>query len=481
MSLSASRLLAYLTWLVATLTLLAEASTPVVVNGRSYEVDTVITRDVCVIGGGGSGTYAAIRLSDLGKTVAVVERKSRLGGHTETYTDPVTGAAVDIGVQVWHNTTIVRNFAARLNVSLVGVSYSATGITDYIDFRTGKIVTGYSPIEPSAADFVAYAEQLAKYPYLDNGFDLPDPIPSDLLLPFGDFVKKYSLQKMVGVIFGYGQGIGDLLSQPTLYVLKLVGLSILEALSTGFLTTALHDNSLIYEHATAILGKNVFLNSTILAVDRESPEGVKVLIKEPTGLTLIRSQKLVSAIPPKLNNLRGWDLSEREKGLFGQFSNAAYFTGLLRETGIPANVSITNTRNDTLYNLPVLPAIYTMGQTGVPGLVSVFYGSPSPLPIAEVKEAILSGVKKLQIPGKGPSNPELAVFSAHVPFECTVPASAIKAGFYKNLTGLQGQRHTYYTGGAFQTQDSSLLWQFTEALLPNITGVSGNHSRRGYA
>ncbi|KAH6972561.1 hypothetical protein EDB80DRAFT_693572 [Ilyonectria destructans] len=39
----------------------------------------VIERDVCIIGGGSSGTYAAVRLIDDGLSVAVIEMKGQLG------------------------------------------------------------------------------------------------------------------------------------------------------------------------------------------------------------------------------------------------------------------------------------------------------------------------------------------------------------------------------------------------------------------
>jgi heterodisulfide reductase subunit A-like polyferredoxin len=69
----------------------------------------IIVRDVCIIGGGSSGIYSAIQLRDHGKSVAIVEKKDRLGGHTETYHDPVTGQTVDIGVIVWHDLDIVKD------------------------------------------------------------------------------------------------------------------------------------------------------------------------------------------------------------------------------------------------------------------------------------------------------------------------------------------------------------------------------------
>ena len=69
----------------------------------NYASDHVITRDVAIIGGGATGTYAAINLKLLGDSVVVVEKENILGGHTNTYTDPSTGVNVDYGVQAFWN------------------------------------------------------------------------------------------------------------------------------------------------------------------------------------------------------------------------------------------------------------------------------------------------------------------------------------------------------------------------------------------
>jgi monoamine oxidase len=66
-------------------------------QGRSIEIE----RDVCIIGGGAAGTYAALGLRDRGRSVVVVEKSERLGGHCETFRDPASGAAIDIGVIVF--------------------------------------------------------------------------------------------------------------------------------------------------------------------------------------------------------------------------------------------------------------------------------------------------------------------------------------------------------------------------------------------
>jgi hypothetical protein len=78
-------------------------------------------------------------------------------------------------------------------------------------------------------------------------------------------------------------------------------------------------------------------------------------------------------------------------------------------------------------------------------------------------------VNRLRTAGTLPTTtPEFAVFASHSPFELTVPAGAIEAGFYQKLYSLQGRHRTFFTGAAFHTHDSSLLWQFTEGLLPQI-------------
>ncbi len=77
----------------------------------------------------------------------------------------------------------------------------------------------------------------------------------------------------------------------------------------------------------------------------------------------------------------------------------------------------------------------------------------------------------MDVPGKGPSEPVFAVSSNHRPFELSVDADAVKDGFYRDLYSLQGKKRTWWTGAAWHTHDSSLIWRFTEGLLGNITAA----------
>jgi squalene-associated FAD-dependent desaturase len=59
-----------------------------------------MTADVVVIGAGFAGLSAAVRLSDAGFRVIVIEAAPRLGGRASTFADPATGERVDNGQHV---------------------------------------------------------------------------------------------------------------------------------------------------------------------------------------------------------------------------------------------------------------------------------------------------------------------------------------------------------------------------------------------
>jgi hypothetical protein len=433
----------------------------------------VITRDICIVGGGAAGTYAAFRLGDMHKSVMVIEHTDRLGGNTETFTDPVTKAKADIGVQVWHNLDIVKNFFSRFKVPLTTALEGQGSKVEYIDFSSGAQLNGYPGNQGNiTAALQAYAAQLAKYPFLDAGIELPDPVPTDLLMPFGDFVAKYNLSAAMTVLMDYPEGFGNIASHPTLYFMKVVGLTILDAIQNGFLTTARHDNSEIYRNAQAALlaADSLLLNSSVMSTDRRDENGLVTLrVSTPSGLKVIKVKKIIFAIPPTLDNLRNFDTDSKEHALFKQFSTTGYYTGLLRNSGIPASIDALHGRGlDTKYHIAKLPSIYSITASTIPGLRQVFYGSDTILPSDQVMDDIIYTVQRLFPNATATAPPEFAVFSSHSPFLFTVPRSAIEAGFYRNLNKLQGYRHMYYTGAAFQTQDSSLIWQFTETLLPHV-------------
>jgi len=159
-----------------------------------FDSDCIVDVDVAVIGGGSAGTYAVIQLKDQGKKVMVIEKKARLGGHTETYTDTESGYPIDMGVKLYYDDPIVYDWYARFNLSTATIDVTGGAAPQYVDFRTGQILKGVPAGNDTelAAAIQRYTAVLSKYPQLEAGFYLPDPVPEDLLMPFGQFVENNS-------------------------------------------------------------------------------------------------------------------------------------------------------------------------------------------------------------------------------------------------------------------------------------------------
>jgi hypothetical protein len=435
----------------------------------------VIERDVCVIGGGSSGTFTAVKLRDAGKSVAVVERKDRLGGHCETYFDSATGLPIDYGVVVFHDLPLVRDYFSRFGVPLAPLGLGG-GSTRYYDYRTGNQVAFTPPSQAELGQalgiYFGYLQQLkATYYDLDSGFDLPTPVPPDLLMSWGDFIKKYSLQAMAMTAFDFGQGLGNILNLPAVYVLKNFSAGVISQIFAGSFLAVPNGNSELYLAATSFLGDDVLFGACIERVERNH-KGVTVWVDTPEGRREIRAKKLVVTCPPTLDNLGAFDLDHVESNTFSRFRWSYYWTSLVRITGVPLGVSFPNIAPETPYNLPPLPALYAIAPTRVPGIFDIKFGSPTFLSDDEVRRRIVNDVRRLHDPTDFPTPPrvtEFVTFSGHNPFELRVQPEEIANGFYTTLGSLQGRNHTFYNGAAFHTHDSSLLWQFTvDHVLPKI-------------
>ena len=59
-------------------------------------------------------------------------------------------------------------------------------------------------------------------------------------------------------------------------------------------------------------------------------------------------------------------------------------------------------------------------------------------------------------------------FSVHWPMHARVSVDDVKDGFFQQLYKMQGERSTWWTGGAFACNFQTTLWQFDETLIPRI-------------
>ncbi|KAH8889466.1 amine oxidase flavin-containing superfamily [Thozetella sp. PMI_491] len=337
----------------------------------------------------------------------------------------------------------------------------------FVNFRKGQIVP--TPYTLNVTTLLAYFESLARFPYLSTGFDLPDPVPDDLLLPLGHYLAKYGLEDIAYFFFQNAPCQGNILDQTTLYVAKYYGLVNKASIINGYLSSARNNNSELYSAAQDFLGSNVFLRSHVVSL-RRTENGVTAVVSTPSGNKLIKAKKLISSISPKLDtgNLAGWDLGAKERNIFGQFNSSAYWTSLVTNTGLNNSVVWANSDPDQVQGLARLPQAYVIYPTGtIKDVFHVYYGSPYYMSDKDVKRDIVAEVKRVQVAAGVPvTEPEFLIFDSHTPFQCTVGVDAIRNGFYKALYSMQGEKSTFWTGAAFHTHDSSLLWQWTETLLP---------------
>jgi hypothetical protein len=430
-----------------------------------------IERDVCIIGGGGAGVYAALGLRDRGRSVVVVERSERLGGHCETYRDPASGAAIDIGVIVFPDNALVRGFFGRFGVSLVTAALGGS-TNQFVDFRTGRAVAAFEPSPLDVGTALATYLQIleARFPFLDeNGFQLPEPGPllDELLLPFGQWVSLYGLEALVPTFFLFEQGFGPLLEATTLYVLKNMSRAVVGAVLGGSFLAAPFGASALYEAAATELGRDVLYASEVCEVQRGS--GVCLRVRSAEGERTIRASKLLFTAPPLLDNLSEFGLDAREFGLFAHFRRHHYWTAVARIDGMPPGVSLVNALPDAPFNLGPLPGIYSIGPSAAPGLFDVKYGSDRYLPDRLVKRRIQNDIERVatdSVSGLGFEG--FAIFKNHSPYSVVATPRQIGDGFYASLQALQGYRDTYYAGAAFQTHSSAAIWAHLEELLPSI-------------
>lgn len=284
----------------------------------------------------------------------------------------------------------------------------------------------------------------------------------------GEFVSKYSLEGIVGIFYVFLQGFGNLLAQPTVYIMRAFDLQMTTTVANGnFVKNSRDDNQRVFDMALQGLrsgcGSSVFLSSTVLRVERG--DHVRVIVDTPDGRKIIKTSKLLIAIPPKLSNLPFLDLNPADSDLLGRFNNSYYYAAVLSNTGIPDDIQgITNVNPDAPLYLPAQPSTYGLLDFDN-GFRGAYYGSTAPLTIEAVKKDIVAGVARLGYSG----DPKIDAFVDHSPSTLTVSPHEIREGFYRKLLKLQGEHNTWWTGAAWHTASSAGLWEYTEEqVLPGL-------------
>ncbi|KAJ5032339.1 uncharacterized protein L3040_008946 [Drepanopeziza brunnea f. sp. 'multigermtubi'] len=482
----------------------AATAQPVEDIGEACETDTGSTStaapvevdvDVAIIGGGSGGIHAAIQLQAAGANVAVIEKENRIGGHCKTFYAPVD-VPINTGVIIFENNTAVISYFEQLNVNLTFTNPvtdvpASTPAAQNFDFSLGIPIPAQSANDAQAQQAaIAAAVQsyttniLAVYPWIDNGYLVPDPVPADLLLPFGELAKKFSFEPLLPIIAQFNWFIGDVATIPALYGIKCFGPGLVQSFFAKFIIPTSTDAEDLYRAAANMLGESIYYQSTIMEVKRTvegaSTNGtsVTVLINQPgQPAKLIRAKKLVVAIPPTMSNIGTYDLTSEETDIFSKFAGMGHWAGVVQVPGL-AN-SVRNIGAMTPYNTPVIPGANGIELSASPGYFSTSVGfEDTNYTLADGENVVRSALATLETVGGVPAGSSAAAtfpYSAdHAPYNVRVSMDDISQGFYKKLLALQGQRNTYWTGAAFAAHNSGLIWKYNlETIVPGVIADLG--------
>ena len=191
-----------------------------------------------------------------------------------------------------------------------------------------------------------------------------------------------------------------------------------------------------------------------------------------------------------IDNLKGFDLNKTEIPIFNQFKGHSWYVGLVNNSGVPDNTTLMNygTNNTQNFNIPILPGVYDIFATKVPGLHYFLFGGNDSQPHfnqSQVKTSLHNTLVRCRakgsIPPKSPGTAEpleIIDFTNHSPYEVYVSSEQIAKGFYNKLFALQGHRNTYWTGAAFVTHSSAAIWNYTDLLMTKMWSLDSSNNTR---
>ena len=400
-----------------------------------------------------------------------------------TYKDPVTGAPFEYGVQSYIKYPGAEEFVNRLNISTFSPPPPPTRpASRNIDFVTGKALDNFVAPSNFTAALTAYLKQCERYENITLpgywNFPTKDKIPSDLLLDFGDFVKKYNLEAIVPQISSVtSNGLGDITTKPTLFVMQSFPAPMARAFLGGpstFVPTS-RNNTEIYARIGSLLSGDVLYSTVAIRAER-SANGVELLVRGKNGTTIVRAKRLLVAFEPVPDSMESLELDAKEWDVHTKWRYSNVFAGIVKHPSLPFNTTLVNLPTAAAPNnyleRPQTPFLWRFDYMGTPGWRILATGDESLTRdglVDLVKENVNTLVKQGVLPTSNSSaKVDFVELADHGAMHLRVTSKDLRDGFIQALYALQGYRSTWYTGSAWTAQYSSIVWAFTDTLLPRL-------------
>lgn len=391
-------------------------------------------------------------------------------------TPPYAIDAIAFANRVYPNSTFTLDPTASGNPTSPG--YQFNYLFNFADGSATSPVPGtsYGLQVPSEAGFglfaaalQSYTGLLARYPYSVN-YAWPDPIPAELLQPFGLTMVQYNLFPMATLFQQIiVAGNGNYLTTPTIYVIAQAPLTLVLLLTQPGAGWAFNGGcDLFYERLVATLKPNsVTLNAYVDGrMSRSYGKGqngavFRLAVKQADGSVLrrqIHARKLViaHAVTATVNSAH-LDLDQKERTAFQCLRPSNQYA---------AQIAVEGPVTQNAFNPVAGPAPFSMLNfdfTGIPmatpridaisrGLpygpaASIILGGEQILTRADAEAIIASAEAELIEAGKVQSL-TLLQFDAHNVYgpQCAPEALAVSPNTYTLQRDLDGYRNTWWIG-----------------------------------
>ena len=396
-------------------------------------------------------------------------------------------------MQVYFPYEDAMDFIERFNLTVsAGLAPRGDTVTKYVDFKTGKQLVNFTgpDVGTEIGAIATMYNVLTSKGYdkmIEPGFwNLPagPQIPDDLLLPVGEFAKKYNVTAALPRMYE-STGGGPAAQQKNF--LDVMTLTFLQSFSPGWmkvflgLITFYHidgGNQLLYNKIATLLGKDVLTSTVVLASER-TDTGVTLVVSGRQGTKLIKAKKLLMAIPPTRENLIPFDQNDEERAIFAKPMYGRYGTAIVTHPSLPKGVELRNMPTSAVKD-PYAPFLdiphilsfssygndtdlFSIGTSGNPYLL---YGQTAATLVAQ--QSLQNMASAGTIPSLQGKPLNVVEWSDHGPGGFGVTAADMRAGWMSKMYGLQGKRSTWFTGNAIAIDFSTQLWKMNDEVLSRM-------------
>jgi len=449
-------------------------------------------RDVCILGSGASGMSASVFLKDRGYDVLVIDKLPRVGGHCDTkyFTPPSPGLQdwIELGVIIFPDTAYQNSTGAPGQWTLGSRQFaqrflppdSTIGFNVYVNNYGFDFIrsfpTGALPYPTPTPEYIEaftrfYTLLATKYSWLEN-VHFPNPIPAELLQPFGTFIAQNNFYAIESFFFGtlYNGGMGDYHNIITLYALQNLRRGILDMYSApgvaGFYIK--EGCAAIYKGISNYIGaENILLSTNVLNVKRAGNGIVFVTYSKNEDITTVQCKNLVVAFPQLLNNLNFMDLNAEEKDIFKDVEVNFYYKMKFEVEGPIADNATFNIESIDIVNpsgIPPFPNMLVVRREISYGPASGYAYATTDMTESDMLNLVTEYTSR--IPASYLTKISVDNFHRHS-YQPHFNANALSQNPspYKRLERLQGKRSTYWTGALLSFSESATIWQKTYDLI----------------